>query len=199
MARRRGVIEAELGPAPHVQRVAFRGVFDPRSFRWIRSPRTGPAKAWILIGCRKGDYDPMTKRCRTGTRAYEVVRSRSRARAKGLAANPELMIVNNCPYKDNPDFQKALRKYREFHGTNPTRISRHLLPIGDPRKVEGRAFFVALGRAPADSYTPPPTSRKAGRTYVHPYEKQPLRAVDSTGKLLVTLPGSHSVTDWIRG
>jgi len=99
----------------------------------------------------------------------------------------------------HPDFQKAVALYRKFHGCEPKSFKRVLLPVGDKRKVESRGFFVSLGKAPAESYTPPGRSQKAGSTYVHKYDSAPEKVVSADGKLVATLPGRHRVTDWIRG
>lgn len=42
--------------------------FDKRSFRWKKS-----GKAFVLVGCRKGDWSPKSATCKTGTRAHEVL------------------------------------------------------------------------------------------------------------------------------
>lgn len=42
--------------------------FDRRSFRWKKS-----GKAFVLVGCRKGDWSAKSKTCKTGTRAHEVL------------------------------------------------------------------------------------------------------------------------------
>jgi len=100
----------------------------------------------------------------------------------------------------DPEFKKAVALYRKFHGCEPKSFKRVLLPTGSKKKVDGRGFFVSLGKAPAESYLPPARSRKAGSIFVHKFEgKQPEKVVSADGKLIVTLPGHHRVTDWIRG
>lgn len=47
---------------------ARKSAFDPRSFRWIQRGRT-----WLLIGCPKGQWASRKKRCKVGTRAYEIL------------------------------------------------------------------------------------------------------------------------------
>ena len=42
--------------------------FDPRSFRTIHS-----GGAAIVVGCKKGEYNAKTKRCRVGTRAQAIL------------------------------------------------------------------------------------------------------------------------------
>lgn len=42
--------------------------FDPRSFRYKRSGR-----AWVIIGCPRGQWNPQAGRCRVGTRAYKLL------------------------------------------------------------------------------------------------------------------------------
>ena len=41
---------------------------DRRSLRWKRS-----GKAWVLVGCPQGEWQPRAKRCSVGTRAAEVL------------------------------------------------------------------------------------------------------------------------------
>jgi hypothetical protein len=58
--------------------IAPKSRFDPRSFRWTRSGR-----AWVLIGCPKGQWDPKgyvtvrgkrkKGRCKVGTRAQKLL------------------------------------------------------------------------------------------------------------------------------
>lgn len=98
----------------------------------------------------------------------------------------------------DPRFRKAVELYRKFHGCDPKSVSRRLIPVGG-KKVVGREFFVSLGKAPSESYTPPARSKKAGNIYVHPYDRKPEKVVSADGKTIITLPGSHKVTDWIRG
>lgn len=42
--------------------------FDRRSFRWKKS-----GKAFVLVGCLKGDWNAKSKTCKTGTRAHEIL------------------------------------------------------------------------------------------------------------------------------
>ena len=42
--------------------------FDRRSFRYKKS-----GKAWLLVGCPKGEWNAKSKRCRVGTRAYKFL------------------------------------------------------------------------------------------------------------------------------
>lgn len=115
---------------------------------------------------------------------------------KGVRGNPRDDMGSLTRH---PEFRKAVALYRKFHGCDPKSIKRVLLPVGDKRKVESTGFFVSLGKAPAESYTPPKRSRKAGSIYVHKYDSSPEKVVSADGKLVATLPGKHRVTDWIRG
>jgi hypothetical protein len=47
---------------------APKSVFDRRSFRWKKS-----GKAFVLVGCKKGDWNAKAAKCATGTRAREVL------------------------------------------------------------------------------------------------------------------------------
>lgn len=49
------------------KRLAPKGSFDARSFRWKRS-----GKAMILIACPIGKWSPRKERCKVGTQAYEI-------------------------------------------------------------------------------------------------------------------------------
>ena len=103
--------------------------------------------------------------------------------------------------KTSPGYKQAAKLFKKFHGREPDEVFEIDLPqLGDH---EEDLFFVVLGTAPAESYDANGTiknSSKEGSVYVHPYEGQPpLKAVSSDGKLIVTVPGKHKVTDWIRG
>jgi hypothetical protein len=103
-------------------------------------------------------------------------------------------------YANQPGFMQAVERYKKFHGVMPTSLSWHRLPIGSARQ---KVFMAAMGVAPAESYRTTSKMRgsnKANSTWVHKYEgKPPLKAVSGDGKLIVTIPGKHRVTDWIRG
>ena len=100
--------------------------------------------------------------------------------------------------KRDPKFRQALALYRKFHGSDPVEIRRSIIPIGG-KKVTGREFFVAMGKAPDVTYTPPSHSKKYPDKFIHNYDKKPLRVVSADGKTIMDLPGTHKVTDWIRG
>lgn len=50
------------------KKVAAKNRFDRRSFRWKKS-----GKAWILIGCPRGEWKPRAQSCAVGTRAYSIL------------------------------------------------------------------------------------------------------------------------------
>lgn len=52
--------------------------FAPRSFRWIKT-----GKAFLLIGCPKGEWMPRAKRCKVGTRAHAEVKAARGRCARG--------------------------------------------------------------------------------------------------------------------
>jgi hypothetical protein len=118
------------------------------------------------------------------------------AAAAGVAANPS---TDMGTLMKNPRFRQAVKLYRKFHGCEPKSVKRVLIPMGDSKRIDGREFFVSLGKAPSEAYDPPSHSGKAGQIFVHPYERKPEKVVSADGKTIVTLPGSHRVTDWIRG
>lgn len=138
----------------------------------------------------------------TQARAFIANWKEAMRRARETRWNP---AVNLPPavarYAHLPGFQAALNRYVKFHGCLPTSVSRHNLPIGRARDV---VVMAAMGEAPAESYRPLRSmsrSNKAGSVWVHPYEshRKPIKAVDGSGRLIVTLPGSHRVSDWLRG
>ena len=45
--------------------------FDPRSFRWKSS---GKGKAWLLVGCPKGAWQPRKKSCAVGLKLHAILR-----------------------------------------------------------------------------------------------------------------------------
>lgn len=107
-------------------------------------------------------------------------------------------------FTKDPEYRKAMKLFRRFHGKDPESIFEVNVP--QLPKSDRDLFFVALGGAPAESYLADhvvPGSTKAGSLYVHPYEsdddKLPIKAVSNDGKLIMTLPGKHRVSDWIRG
>jgi hypothetical protein len=48
--------------------LAPRKQFDSDSFRWKQS-----GKAWLLVGCPKGKWQPRKERCRVGTKAHKIL------------------------------------------------------------------------------------------------------------------------------
>jgi hypothetical protein len=50
------------------ERLAPKTAFDPRSFRYKRS-----GKAWLIVGCPKGQWDPRAQLCKVGTRAHKLL------------------------------------------------------------------------------------------------------------------------------
>jgi hypothetical protein len=50
------------------EKVTVKTAFDKRSFRYKKS-----GKAWVLIGCPKGQWAAKAKRCKIGTRAHKVL------------------------------------------------------------------------------------------------------------------------------
>lgn len=105
----------------------------------------------------------------------------------------------------DPEFRKALRKFKKFHGREAD-LSQ-LREVDIPQlKHEDDLYLIPLGKGPAVSYDASkmiPGSNKANAVYVHPFgEKtgeQPTVVVSSDGKLIMYLPGKHKVTDWVRG
>jgi len=107
----------------------------------------------------------------------------------------------------HPDFMKGLRKYREFHGCWPTKISCKDLP-GMTRK-DDPAFLVGMGKAMDTTYKPTDKrSSKYGSAYIHEFadnKKKPKesdlpdRACTPDGKTIVTYGGKFAVKDWVRG
>jgi hypothetical protein len=112
--------------------------------------------------------------------------------------------IGEVDFKDNPEYLKAVALFKRFHGKDPAKITRIEIPeLGDSKKP---LFFVTLGEAVAENYLTANIikgSSKGDSVYVHKYEspegRLPLKAVSSDGRLIITVPGKHKVSDWIRG
>ena len=50
-------------------RLQPKAAFDARSFRWKVS-----GKAWVLVGCPRGQWQPRKGRCAVGLKAYALLR-----------------------------------------------------------------------------------------------------------------------------
>lgn len=57
------------------RREAPKGRFDRRSFRWKKSGR-----AFVLVGCPRGEWNARAGRCKVGTRAYKILAPAPRGR-----------------------------------------------------------------------------------------------------------------------
>ena len=96
----------------------------------------------------------------------------------------------------------AIDKFEEFHGCAPREVIVMEVPMGGQSEV---SVLVGMGRAPAESYDARDVegSSKRDTVYVHQYAEdggdQPLKAVTADGRMVVTLPGSYRVSDWMRG
>lgn len=103
-------------------------------------------------------------------------------------------------YAHLPNFMATVKKYKQFHGCMPTKVTMHKIPIGDDKKV---VPMVAIGRTDESVYRPTPgmkRSNKARSTWIHKWKQKPMLATDASGKLLVTvLKGKARVADWMRG
>jgi len=149
---------------------------------------------------------------------------RRRSRASARRSNPELMLMMNpgqrrnrydpkfelglkgvksmrvpslAEIKRDPEFQKALKKYREFHGADPAEIMVVDLPYEAPK------FQVVLGDSPEATYKVPAHSRKAGKKNIpfkHDYENRVVKTTDPSGKGVfdVFLNPKTKVTNWIH-
>ena len=118
----------------------------------------------------------------------------------GKARNPK-PATRNVPslaeLKKDPEFQKALKKYREFHGCDPKEIVVVDLPYKAPK------YQVVLGDSPEATYKVPSHSRKAGKKnipYKHDYENRVVKTTDAEGRMVadVFLNPKTKVTNWIH-
>ncbi len=169
-----------------------------------RNARRNAGESLMLSRC-KVCGKPMGMEAFLGPVCGKCVRVQHKRATKGLSAipwrkNPALPPAL-AKHAHLPGFREAYNRYVKFHGCPPTSLSFHKVPMGRANDVQ---VFTALGEAPAESYRPlsgQKGSNKSGTTWVHKYEgrRKPIKAVDPTGKLIITLPGRHKVTDWIRG
>jgi hypothetical protein len=98
--------------------------------------------------------------------------------------------------ENDPEFQKAVVKYREFHGTEPMEILAVELPYPAPK------FQIALGKSSEAVYKVPKHSRKQSKVpYKHKFEGKVLKVTDVSGKYLADISPEDSikVTDYIYG
>ena len=59
----------QIGPGSFCEKTLTpRKQFDSESFRWKQS-----GKAWLLVGCPKGKWQPRKERCRVGTKAHKIL------------------------------------------------------------------------------------------------------------------------------
>lgn len=202
--------------------------FHKDSFRWIRVPsnRRKKVKAWILVACPKKQWNKLAStgnQCKVGMEKVVIyhptkkkskrksVRKKGRAKSRRkMAANPLLMTLPNplpaalrrLPKKvlNDPEFRNALKKYVEFHGTYPTSVTKKKIPVGGKKNL-GRMYGVKLGKAPDVTYrTTNSKSNKYGDVYLHEYENEPDRIVDSSGKIIMDVLGKGTkVKDWVHG
>ena len=98
----------------------------------------------------------------------------------------------------DPEFKKALQKYRKFHGCDP----KELLLVEFDHPVP--RFQIVLGESPEAMYQVPGYSKKAGREnlpYRHEFENPVLLVTDAGGTHLAHVPLTSKtvVKDWIYG
>lgn len=48
-------------------------LFAPKSFRWSAKYKGKDGNYRHLIGCPRGEWDPVLEECRVGTRIYETI------------------------------------------------------------------------------------------------------------------------------
>ena len=112
--------------------------------------------------------------------------------------------IGEVGFKNDPEYLKAVALYKKFHGKEPVKVTRVQIPeMGQSKRP---MFFVVLGEAVAENYLTANVikgSSKGDSVYVHKYERPegqlPLKAVSADGRLIITVPGKHKVSDWIRG
>lgn len=139
----------------------------------------------------------VTNPCHKVRRNRERLISRNRERVVDLDE-----FLDNIEDEQRDALEKAINKYIEFHGCEPSEIILKDIPIGDEDEIE---FFVGMGLAPAESYDARDIegSSKADAVYVHEYGEEdgekPLKVMSSDGRLVLTLPGKWRIDDWMRG
>jgi hypothetical protein len=177
------------------ERRASPGAFDPRSFRTIRR-----GKYRVVVGCPKGQWSPVRKVCKVGTRAQAVLRPKNPRRGAGSEQNPAHARPPGFPAGvwTNPAFQAELAAFRRRHGDIPIRVQRIDAPDGYPR------FMSVYGRVPELKYDAPSGSVKGKR--IHRFGKQggkgaqpwAVTSVERGPKFLALLGGTFKAkTDWI--
>jgi len=93
--------------------------------------------------------------------------------------------------------QKAIKKYKDFHGTLPRRIDTHKFEVG-----EGHTFLVGIGQKPEKEETYQPMNRKSSKypdTFVHKRKHHPQMATDVKGKTVIHLPDKSFRIEKRRG
>jgi len=110
------------------------------------------------------------------------------------------------PDTSSRKYKAAIKLFRKFHGREPDPDEIFEIDVPQLKGIKEDMYLVVLGEAPAEPYDASEIiegSSKGGSVYVHPYEspegKRPLKVVTHDGKLIMTLPGKHKVSDWIRG
>jgi len=158
-----------------------------------------------LMGAQVEEYKKSTRQ--NPSKPYEPISKNApllvvnpRSKRQSIARLMQQLPPKLAKYAHLPGFEAALKKYVEFHGCLPTKVTFHKVAIGDPDDVQ---VMAAIGRAPAEIYEPTSSmknSNKAGSAWIHEYERgKPMKAVTGDGKTIITLPAKYKVADWIRG
>lgn len=202
MKKKKGIIKKQLGTKIVIKKLKTKSYFEPKSFRYVRVPKKGKAKAFLKVGCKKGKFSKGV--CKVGTKAYLKITPK-----KNRSKNPLLMILPNTPNSTNlekrnflsaiqeykrkfkidpesyPKFWESVRQYKLQHGTLPTKFWKTEIPsLGS-----GKTCLVGLGKTDNTVYITPRHSQKGSKQpYIHNYRKMPGVYTDHSGKYLITLP-----------
>lgn len=104
-------VPKELGKGYRERKVKPQSYFDQRSFRWKRIPAKGTLKSYILIGCKKGNWNAKKGVCKIGTEAYTIAVPKKKKR------NPYPLLIASI----NPRDSGLLKKYGGIFGVNTMR------------------------------------------------------------------------------
>lgn len=201
--------KGRISPAEVTKRIgraAAKRVFDRLK---VTKPEIEEARQWLKSPLRPSYRNlAVIKRAKAAPRKRPM-NPRVKAAPRRRAANPSLMIVTNPgaksvsidAIKGLPGFEKARRKYKEFHGVEPREV--RIIDLPDDVPVKENAVLVALGKSPEAVYHVPSHSRKQSKVpFKHEFRANVLKVTDPGGKLLMDISvgrGGYKVSDWIRG
>jgi hypothetical protein len=128
------VLEKVFVPRDKFQKNAMVSKTGKRSTFVSKKPRKD---VWIIIGCLPKDYDKKAGRCKRTT-IHKEIKQISSAKARKLAANPQLMVISNplnpCPSRyPSREVKLAEKAYNRFHFRGPATQCEQTVPTGWPK------------------------------------------------------------------